>query len=172
MTDVIRSGATWAGSEYSLREDTMCNDYRLLTDAAALVADFSESKIKIRFSEGSPTSRPERTSKLRTRLRSCARSRASRRPATGLWPLPYPCFPIRRTKEEAEGQLMTIPDVGISGTTIHEYAEECATATDALDRVRTMMASGPTKHPNLERGQPALLSRRTQGVGGARKRGG
>ena len=29
----------------------------------------------------------------------------------------------------------------ISGTTIHEYAEECATATDGLDRVRTMMAS-------------------------------
>jgi hypothetical protein len=28
-----------------------------------------------------------------------------------------------------------------SGTAIHEYAEECATATDALDRVRTMMAS-------------------------------
>jgi hypothetical protein len=27
------------------------------------------------------------------------------------------------------------------GTAIHEYAEECATATDALDRVRTMMAS-------------------------------
>jgi hypothetical protein len=29
----------------------------------------------------------------------------------------------------------------ISGTTIHEYAEECATATEALDRARTMMAS-------------------------------
>jgi hypothetical protein len=27
------------------------------------------------------------------------------------------------------------------GTAIHEYAEECATATDGLDRVRTMMAS-------------------------------
>jgi putative SOS response-associated peptidase YedK len=32
----------------------MCNDYRLLTDAAALFADFSEIKIKIRFSEGKP----------------------------------------------------------------------------------------------------------------------
>jgi hypothetical protein len=32
----------------------MCNDYRLLTDAAALFADFSETKIKIRFSEGKP----------------------------------------------------------------------------------------------------------------------
>jgi hypothetical protein len=29
----------------------MCNDYRLLTDAATLYADFSEIKIKIRFSE-------------------------------------------------------------------------------------------------------------------------
>jgi hypothetical protein len=29
-----------------------------------------------------------------------------------------------------------------SGTTIHEHAEECAAATDALDCVRTMMASG------------------------------
>jgi hypothetical protein len=27
-----------------------------------------------------------------------------------------------------------------SGTADHEYAEECATATDALDRIRTMMA--------------------------------
>jgi putative SOS response-associated peptidase YedK len=32
----------------------MCNDYRLLTDAAALFADFSEIKIKIYFSEGKP----------------------------------------------------------------------------------------------------------------------
>jgi putative SOS response-associated peptidase YedK len=32
----------------------MCNDYRLLTDAAAIFADFSELKIKIRFSEGKP----------------------------------------------------------------------------------------------------------------------
>jgi putative SOS response-associated peptidase YedK len=32
----------------------MCNDYRLLTDAAALFGDFSEIKIKIRFSEGKP----------------------------------------------------------------------------------------------------------------------
>ena len=32
----------------------MCNDYRLLTDAATLFADFSEIKIKIRFSEGKP----------------------------------------------------------------------------------------------------------------------
>jgi hypothetical protein len=32
----------------------MCNDYRLLTDAASLFADFSEIKIKIRFSEGKP----------------------------------------------------------------------------------------------------------------------
>jgi hypothetical protein len=29
-----------------------------------------------------------------------------------------------------------------SGKAIHECAEECATATDALDRVRTMMALG------------------------------
>ena len=32
----------------------MCNDYRLLADASALSADFSEIKIKIRFSEGKP----------------------------------------------------------------------------------------------------------------------
>jgi hypothetical protein len=31
---------------------------------------------------------------------------------------------------------------GHQRTTIHEHAEECATATDALDCVRTMMASG------------------------------
>jgi DNA invertase Pin-like site-specific DNA recombinase len=30
----------------------------------------------------------------------------------------------------------------ICETAIHEYAEECATAIDALDRVRTMVASG------------------------------
>ena len=28
-----------------------------------------------------------------------------------------------------------------SGTAVQEYAEECATATEALDRVRTMIAS-------------------------------
>jgi hypothetical protein len=32
----------------------MCNDYRLLADATTLFADFSETKIKIRFSEGKP----------------------------------------------------------------------------------------------------------------------
>ena len=32
----------------------MCNSYRLLTDAATIFADFSELKIKIRFSEGKP----------------------------------------------------------------------------------------------------------------------
>jgi putative SOS response-associated peptidase YedK len=32
----------------------MCNDYRLLTDAATIFADFSQLKIKIRFSEGKP----------------------------------------------------------------------------------------------------------------------
>ena len=32
----------------------MCNAYRLLTDAATIFADFSELKIKIRFSEGKP----------------------------------------------------------------------------------------------------------------------
>jgi putative SOS response-associated peptidase YedK len=32
----------------------LCNDYRLLTNAAAIFADFSELKIKIRFSEGKP----------------------------------------------------------------------------------------------------------------------
>jgi putative SOS response-associated peptidase YedK len=32
----------------------MCNDYRLLTDVATLFADFSEIKIKIRFSEAKP----------------------------------------------------------------------------------------------------------------------
>ena len=32
----------------------MCNDYQLLTDAAEGFADFSEIKIKIRFSEGKP----------------------------------------------------------------------------------------------------------------------
>jgi putative SOS response-associated peptidase YedK len=32
----------------------MCNDYRLLTNAAALFEGFSETRIKIRFSEGAP----------------------------------------------------------------------------------------------------------------------
>jgi putative SOS response-associated peptidase YedK len=32
----------------------MCNDYRLLTDAATLLDGFSETKITIRFSEGKP----------------------------------------------------------------------------------------------------------------------
>jgi putative SOS response-associated peptidase YedK len=32
----------------------MCNDYRLLTDGATLFKDFSQTKIKIRFSEGKP----------------------------------------------------------------------------------------------------------------------
>ena len=32
----------------------MCNDYRLLADATTLFADFSETKIEIRFSEGKP----------------------------------------------------------------------------------------------------------------------
>jgi putative SOS response-associated peptidase YedK len=32
----------------------MCNDYRLLTNAAALFDGFSETRIKIRFSEGAP----------------------------------------------------------------------------------------------------------------------
>jgi hypothetical protein len=32
----------------------MCNDYRLLTDAESLFADFSEIKIKIRVSQGKP----------------------------------------------------------------------------------------------------------------------
>ena len=32
----------------------MCNAYRLLADATTLFADFSENKIKIRFSEGKP----------------------------------------------------------------------------------------------------------------------
>jgi putative SOS response-associated peptidase YedK len=32
----------------------VCNDYRLLTGAAALFDGFSETKIKIRFSEGKP----------------------------------------------------------------------------------------------------------------------
>ena len=32
----------------------MCNDYRLLTDAATIFEGFSETRIKIRFSEGAP----------------------------------------------------------------------------------------------------------------------
>ena len=32
----------------------MCNDYRLLTDAATIFSDFSELKVKIRFPEGKP----------------------------------------------------------------------------------------------------------------------
>jgi putative SOS response-associated peptidase YedK len=32
----------------------MCNDYRLLTDAATVFEGFSETRIKIRFSEGKP----------------------------------------------------------------------------------------------------------------------
>jgi len=32
----------------------MCNDYRLLTNAAELLEGFSETRIKIRFSEGAP----------------------------------------------------------------------------------------------------------------------
>ena len=32
----------------------MCNDYRLLVDAASIVEGFADLKIKIRFSEGSP----------------------------------------------------------------------------------------------------------------------
>ena len=32
----------------------MCNDYRLLTNAAQLFDGFSETRIKIRFSEGAP----------------------------------------------------------------------------------------------------------------------
>jgi putative SOS response-associated peptidase YedK len=32
----------------------MCNDYRLLTDAAMVFEGFSETRIKIRFSEGKP----------------------------------------------------------------------------------------------------------------------
>jgi putative SOS response-associated peptidase YedK len=32
----------------------MCNDYRLLTDAATIFTDFSELKITIRFPEGKP----------------------------------------------------------------------------------------------------------------------
>ena len=34
--------------------DRMCNDYRLLTSAATLLDSFSETRIKIRFSEGKP----------------------------------------------------------------------------------------------------------------------
>lgn len=32
----------------------MCNDYRLMVDVAAIVEDFADLKIKIRFSEGPP----------------------------------------------------------------------------------------------------------------------
>ena len=32
----------------------MCNAYRLVTDAATLFEGFSETRIKIRFSEGAP----------------------------------------------------------------------------------------------------------------------
>jgi putative SOS response-associated peptidase YedK len=32
----------------------MCNDYRLLTNAATIFSDFSELKIRIRFPEGKP----------------------------------------------------------------------------------------------------------------------
>jgi putative SOS response-associated peptidase YedK len=38
----------------NLRKAQMCNDYRLLTNAATLFDGFSEIKIKIRFSEGKP----------------------------------------------------------------------------------------------------------------------
>jgi putative SOS response-associated peptidase YedK len=37
----------------------MCNDYRLLTDAATLFEGFSEIRIKIRFSEGKPNLKRE-----------------------------------------------------------------------------------------------------------------
>jgi hypothetical protein len=43
-----------SGSQFRLWKLSMCNHYRLLIDAAALFADFSEIKIKIRFSEGKP----------------------------------------------------------------------------------------------------------------------
>ena len=32
----------------------MCNAYRLVTDAASLFEGFSQTRIKIRFSEGAP----------------------------------------------------------------------------------------------------------------------
>jgi putative SOS response-associated peptidase YedK len=53
MTDVIRP-ASYMGPERLFWDQSMCNDYRLLTDAAAIFEDFSEIKIKIRFSEGKP----------------------------------------------------------------------------------------------------------------------
>jgi hypothetical protein len=51
------------------------------------------------------------------------------------------------------------------GTSIHEYAEEFATATDALGPDADHDGLGPTKNLSLERGRAAVFSRRTQGVG-------
>jgi hypothetical protein len=52
----------------------MCNDYRLLTGAATLFADFSELKIKIRFPEGKPNIEARaRISRSQTKRRWCVR---------------------------------------------------------------------------------------------------
>jgi putative SOS response-associated peptidase YedK len=42
----------------------MCNDYRLLTNAAELFEGFSETRIKIRFSEGTPNIEPREDFKI------------------------------------------------------------------------------------------------------------
>jgi hypothetical protein len=49
----LRPSSTALGSEVE-ENFSMCNDYRLLTAAAAIFEDFSQTKIKIRFSEGKP----------------------------------------------------------------------------------------------------------------------
>ena len=59
-----------------------------------------------------------------------------------------------------------------SGTTIHEYAQECATATDALDRVRTLMAPDlPNIRVWKEGSLPCSLDE-LKGLAEPRKRGG
>jgi hypothetical protein len=44
----------------------MCNDYRLLANAAELFEGFSETGIKIRFPEGAPNIEAREDIKIRT----------------------------------------------------------------------------------------------------------
>ena len=97
----------------------MCNDYRLLVDAASIAEDFSDLKITIRFSEGVPNlearediritdlgvdRQDDRRRARRRRLGAAALELARPERAAGLQlPLRRPEFPSNRCLIVADG---------------------------------------------------------------------